>query len=127
MHSAFELARKLKLKGFAAEEIGLAIEKLKQERYLNDEDTAESYLNSLINNKTFGYYGIKAKLHQKGFEHALVERLLEENFPLEKEEALAKKYLSKSRKTGQKAMAGLKSRGFRSQVISRVTSFDDGN
>ncbi len=120
MHTSFELERKLRQKGFEEAEVSAAIERLKTERYLNDDDTALSYLNSLINHKTFGYYGIKAKMQQKGISSSLIERLLEENFSLAIEEELAKKYLSKNKKSGDKAAMGLKQKGFRNEVIAKL-------
>jgi regulatory protein len=119
-HTSFELARKLKQKGFAQAGIDEAIKRLTEERFLKDEDAAYSYAMSLINHKTFGYFGIKAKLMQKGLPNNLVESILAENFPLEAEAKIAQKYLEKTGKTGIKAAAGLKSKGFRTEVISRL-------
>jgi len=126
MHTSFELSRKLKQKGFTESEVSDAIERLKQERYLNDDNTAESYLNSLINTKTLGYFGIKAKLMQKGIPNSTIERLLAENFTLDVEEKLARKYLQKSKKDGDKAILGMKQKGFRTEIIVKLKDFAKG-
>jgi regulatory protein len=124
-HTSFELARKLKQKGFAQAGIDEAIKRLTEERFLKDDDAAYSYAMSLISHKTFGYFGIKAKLMQKGLPNGLIETILTENFSIEEEAKIAQKYLDKTGKTGQKAVAGLKTKGFRTEVISRLNLKDN--
>ena len=119
-HTSFELARKLKQKGFSDESVDEAINRLKEERFLKDDDTAYFYAESLISHKTFGYYGMKSKMMQKGLPNDLIEKVLAENLSLDVEEKIARKYLEKSKKDGLKAMMGLKSKGFRSEVINKV-------
>jgi regulatory protein len=119
MHTSYELKRKLKQKGFADDNIRLAIEKLTADGYLNDAQTAESYLHSLINHKTFGYYGIKAKMMQKGIDVKIVDMLIEENFPPDKEAEIATRYVTKNNLSGLKAATGLKRKGFRGQIVSK--------
>jgi regulatory protein len=119
MHTSYELKKKLKQKGFSDDNIRVALEKLTAEGYLNDGSTAESYLNSLINHKTFGYYGIKAKMMQKGIDVRVIDILLEENFPPDKEAELAARYVSKNNLSGIKAAVGLKRKGFRSQIVAK--------
>lgn len=122
MHTSFELGKKLKQKGFSPQEVDEAILRLKEERYLKDEDTAQIFLENLMRYKTFGYYGLKMKLMQKGIANDIIENLLSEHLTLEAETEIAKKALGKSSKVDPvKLMMMLKRKGFRGQVINRVT------
>jgi len=121
MHTSFELTNKLKLRGFAADVITETLEKLKEERFLNDDSVAEAYVDSLIRYKTFGYYGIMAKLKQKGINFDLAEKIVSDKLSTEEEEKIAKKLMDKNKSSGLKAAESLKRKGFRSQVIARVT------
>ncbi|HYE22317.1 MAG TPA: regulatory protein RecX, partial [Verrucomicrobiae bacterium] len=107
--------------GFAADVITETLEKLKEERFLNDDSVAEAYVDSLIRYKTFGYYGIMAKLKQKGINFDLAEKIVSDKLSTEEEEKIAKKLMDKNKSSGLKAAESLKRKGFRSQVIARVT------
>ncbi|MGE5297790.1 MAG: regulatory protein RecX [Acidobacteriaceae bacterium] len=120
IHASRELAVKLSKKGFVSGQIQNVILVLTEQGLLNDELTADSYLDSLANYKTFGFYGIKAKMLNKGFEPALVERLLNEKFGADKELELARKFLKKKPRTKMSAAQSLARKGFRSQVIAKV-------
>ncbi len=126
MHTSFELAQKLKRKGFDLTEVEGVIAKLKAERYLNDDNTALMYLENLMRYKTYGFYGIKAKMMQKGIANSLIENLLSEHLTVEAETILAQKALGKSyKKDSQKLAMMLKRKGFRSQVIAKLVNVFD--
>lgn len=125
MHTSFELAQKLKRKGFPALDIQDAISQLTSQRYLDDNLTAKSYAESLVNYKTFGYYGILAKMQQKGIPNQLAVAVLAEVLPQEQEETIAKKALAKFKSRGIKAAAMLKRKGFRSNIISKLVDFSE--
>lgn len=120
MHSMSELTKKLERKGFGKEAVAKIIVQLREQDLLNDERAASSYLDSLIAYKTFGYYGIKAKMIQKGFSQELIEDLLASRLDLGVEESIAKKFLEKKPRTKVSAAQALSRKGFRSQIIGKL-------
>ena len=130
-HHSQELARKLALRGFDQEAIFEVLVQLTDEGMLNDEQYAQAYLESLIGysagggsasgGKTFGFYGLKAKLMQRGIEGNEAEALLKENLPFEKERELALRILDKSSGLPKAKLAQrLSAKGFKSDVIRSV-------
>jgi regulatory protein len=124
-HTSFDLKRKLQMKGFNREVVEEVIGRLIKERYLNDEMVALNYIESLINYKSYGFYGILTKLKQKGIDKGMAEKILAEKMDLETEEKIAKKFLLKNKSTGSKAAAALKRKGFRTHVIFKVVDLND--
>jgi len=120
-HFSVELARKLSLRGFKSEDIKNVINQLRDQGMLNDDQFAQMYLDELIRNKTFGFYGLKAKMMQRGIEGSEAERLLKEKLSYELERELALKILDKSANLPkQKIAQRLSSKGFRSDTIRSV-------
>lgn len=120
-HSVYELERKLLLRGYNQDLVSQVIAKLQDQDYLNDQRFAQTFLDSLIRYKTFGYYGLKAKLLSRGIASNQTEVLLKEHLPFERERETALKVLDKS--SGQpklKIAQKLSRKGFRNDVIQSV-------
>jgi regulatory protein len=96
------------------------IANLLEQKYLNDSDFARMFAQNLVKYKTFGYYGIMAKLKQRGIANNLAQEVLDEELDLETEKKIAQKAIGKSsKKEPMKLAQMLQSKGFRSQVISQ--------
>lgn len=123
LHHSQELSRKLLMRGFARQDVEEVIGKLANDGLLNDAQFGQMYLGSLIRYKTYGYYGLKAKLLSRGLASNEAENLLRENLSLEDELEIAKKLVEKSREEDpMKLAAKLSRKGFRSEVISKVVN-----
>lgn len=120
MHTRKELERKLLAKKFDRSEISKTLARLDELKLLNDEQFGEIFLGNLIRYKTFGYYGLKAKLLSRGIDDSLVEKLLDEHVSLEIETKIAQKVVAKNTKDKQKLSQSLARRGFRSAVIANI-------
>lgn len=120
LHTRYELERKLRIRGYDKALVNTVLTRLSELDYLNDERFAQLFLDNLIKYKTFGFYGIKAKLMARGVDKELMEKLLA-NFSLEDEKQLALKLLEKKReKDPAKLARSLAAKGFRSQVIKQI-------
>lgn len=121
LHHSVELARKLKMRGFDREETIALIDQLKGEGLLNDEQFAQNYLDELLRTKTFGFYGLKAKLMQRGIAGNDAEALLKANLSLEQEKEIALRVVERNKNVEKIKLAQKLSRkGFRSEVIREV-------
>jgi regulatory protein len=122
-HSSAELCRKLVLRGFNETEAKSVAQALQEEGLINDAEFAQLFLDSLIRFKNFGYYGLLAKLRQRGIEKSMAEQLLREFLPIEEELQIAQKVVSKERQPDKMKLAQKLSRkGFRSEVINQAIS-----
>ncbi len=75
-HSARELTRKLRDKGFATETVQACIVRLQQERLQSDERFAESYVRMRAG-KGYGPVRIRAELAERGVDSSVSEAQLE--------------------------------------------------
>ena len=136
-HYSIELAKKLSLRGFAKLDIEKVINLLTAEGLLNDARYGQQYVEELIRNKSFGFYGLKAKLMQRGIPAPDAESLLKANFPPEKELEIAKRVAAASERRASPIKDGreragdidkiklaqkLSRKGFRTDIIRTVTS-----
>jgi regulatory protein len=120
-HHSGELARKLSMRGFDRAEIAATISKLEEEELINNEQFAQMYVEELLRNKTFGFYGFKAKLMQRGIPGSEAESLLKENLSIEQEIEIAKKLVDRERDFDKiKFSQRLQRKGFRGEVIRQV-------
>jgi regulatory protein len=120
-HHSSELSRKLLQRGFATDEIEEVIRKLQEENLIDNDQFAQMYLDELLRNKTFGFYGYKSKLMQRGIASNEAEKILKENLSFETELEIARKFLNKSSDLPkQKIVQRLSARGFRSDVIKTI-------
>lgn len=135
-----EVLKKMADRGYTEIVIGKTLQRLKDQKYLDDERYAEIFLENLKMYKTFGYYGIKKKFMEKKLPSNLIERVLQEGLSPEEEEKIARRLLKKEgfevrlgsnneeiqyrtydeegSKEKQKMANRLKSRGFRGEVIA---------
>ena len=137
-----EVLKKMQGRGYSEKVIEEVIERLKAQKYLDDQRYAEIYLENLKMYKNFGFYGIKKKFMEKKLPPNVIERTLTEGLPPEEEEKIARRFLKKegfeikaklvneevqyrtfdeeSGKAKQKTADRLKSRGFRGEVIAKL-------
>ena len=123
-HYSGELAQKLSLRGFKREQIEEVINRLTEQRLLNDVEFTENFLTNLMRLKTFGYFGLKMKLMQRGIAGQEAEALLKEKLSLETEKQIAQRFLAKQKETDKTKLAQkLARKGFRSEVIRESLNF----
>jgi regulatory protein len=120
LHGSEELRRKLLLRKYNKNYVDLAINRLVELKVLNDEQFAENYLENLIRYKTYGFYGLKMKLLQRGLPQEIITRLLEEKLDIGEETKIAEKFIGKTHKEKDKLTQSLRRKGFRSEVIAKV-------
>jgi regulatory protein len=120
-HTCFELSSKLERRGFPKSQIEALVQNFKDQGIMSDENAAESYFQSLVNYKNYGYYGIKVRMLEKGLEAELVEDILSQRLGLDEEEKIAKRWIKKNpSKSKDSLVLSLNRKGFRSQVIARL-------
>lgn len=115
------IAEKLKRKGYEDSDIDSAIQRLSELGYLNDAQFAQIFFDNLVKYKSFGYFGIKKKLAQKKIESKIIDKLLKQ-LTLKEESEIARRLLDKAKnKTYEQKVRALQSKGFRSDVIFKLT------
>nr|MDP9361598.1 recombination regulator RecX [Acidobacteriota bacterium] len=87
-NSEGELRRKLAMKEFAPDVVGATIERLRGEKWLDDERFAASYVRTRVR-KGFGQLRIKRELTAAGVERETIARALDESVPDHDERAAA--------------------------------------
>lgn len=121
-----ELREKLKTKNYQLTTIDEVIQQLKDQRYINDHNYAEVYLENLKKYKNFGFYGIKKKLMEKRLPSQIIESVLNEGLGEEEELKIASRFLKNhdlktmTYEEKQKLAQKLKARGFRSGVVMKL-------
>jgi regulatory protein len=100
-HSAFEIEKKLREKGFPAAVIKEALEKLHDLQYLDDASFASRWARNLAVNKLWGNRKIIASLREKGISPPLIDETIKEvRQEIPEEEAVA--LLIKKKMAGKK-------------------------
>jgi len=130
--SVFEMERKLKGKRFDEEIIEKVIDELKRLELLDDEKFAREWTCERLKYRPCGRFLVKKKLLEKGIAKEIINNVLEEFLPPEKEIELAKVEADKRGYTRgktrnedkQKLVLFLKSRGFGWEVISEALEND---
>lgn len=136
-----EVREKMQKQQYKPGVIQTVIEKLTNQKYLNDQRYAEIFLENLKQYKTFGFYGIKKKLLEKKLPKAIIESVLTAGLSIDDEIKIAMRFLKKTgvvlspkvikeveyqifnsalSEAKQKLAHRLQARGFRSEVVSRV-------
>jgi len=139
-----EIREKMAGRGYTSAIIENVLERLHDNKYLDDERYAQVFLDNLKQYKNLGYYGIKKKFLMKKLPQELISKVLDEGLSMDDELKIAKRFLKKGgvtvrsaadegssensyntfdeekSKRKQKISAKLKSRGFRSEVIAKV-------
>ena len=130
-HTESEIQGKLSKSGFSETDIQAVIDKLAEYGYVNDEDFAKRYLDSLIQ-KGKGRFAIREAMNQKGLAASLVANTIEDGYSREKEFENAEKLANKviddnsdvkdTMKLTSKVNRRLLGRGFSYEIISDVMS-----
>lgn len=139
-----EMLKKMQDRGYTEQVIERVLGQLKDQRYINDERYAEIFLENLKAYRSFGFFGIKKKMLEKKLPQALIDSTLAAGLSVAEEMKIAQRLLKKEGYTGktsaenseevtyrtyeensenkakQKMANKLKTRGFRSEVISRL-------
>ena len=87
--SAKELSERLKRKGFSEQVINKVVSRLKEIDYINDLKFAYLFVEDRIKHNPKGRILLKIELKRKGLEEEVVDKVLQEKLPPEKEEELA--------------------------------------
>lgn len=131
-----EMREKMLARGYIPKVIDSVMERLKGDKYVNDENYADIFLNNMILYKQYGYFHMKKKLILKKLPNELIENKLEELVDEKTEKEIAKRYLAtvvtRNAKDLEKEIAKLDyvgkqklkqkllMRGFRSSVVMKV-------
>ncbi len=130
MRTVNEVREKMTKRGYASTVINEVINNLLQEKYLDDENYTEVFINSMKNYKTWGRFMMKKKLYEKKLPKELAESKLAELVSDEDELVIAQKYLEREYKNinlaelsyeeKQKVMRRLLSRGFGMDSVTKL-------
>lgn len=125
-----ELKLKLSDKGYDDESINTAIEKLKANKYINDDDYCKKFINDKINISKYGKRRIKEALINKGIDRELIEKNI--SYVSQDDEtkiayALAEKKLksltdAEPIKKKMKISSFLLNKGFDYEIVNKISS-----
>ncbi len=122
-----------KFKDYSEKDISKVIDKLKEEKYLNNEEYIKAYINDAVNLKVVGYYKIKNDLVNLGLKEADIIKYLDEvsyDIWQEKIKKLADNMIKNNRKDSlimlkQKIINNLINKGFaKEDIISYLDSIE---
>mgnify|MGYP000932358023 CR=1 FL=1 len=140
MRTVGEVRDKMTSRGYTSTVINEVINNLLQEKYLNDSNYAEVFINSMKNYKTWGRFMMKKKMYEKKLPKELIDESLNEFLSTKEEKEIAMRYLSsmsssveRSENRGsiewikslpydekQKLMRKLLSRGFGMDIVTKL-------
>lgn len=131
MRTVGEVQEKMKNRGYEKKVINRVVETLLEDKYLDDQNYAEIFINSMKNYKTWGRFMMKKKLYEKKLPKELIEAKLEQLITDKDELEIAQRYLQKDFKDlkllakldyedKQKWMRKLMSRGFGMDVATKL-------
>lgn len=130
-----EVKNKLTYKKISKESVEKIIEHLKKYQFLNDESYAKMYLEQRINNKSMGKSMVQFKMIDKGIDKEMISKVIEENYPEDKQiesgKKLLEKYLKKKQKIEDKQELKKKcyqylfSRGFSYGIIAQILNISE--
>ena len=128
-HSRYELTRKLKQRGFKAEDVEKAVSECIRLDYINDERTAGVYIRQLIR-KGFGLKRIRHDMDKKGLGGKQIQNILSETFSDADEHDSAVRVLKKNikrferesdpKKRRDKIYRFFYARGFSQEIIRKM-------
>lgn len=128
-HSKYELAQKLKQRGFAPEDIEKAISECERLDYINDERTSRVYIRQLIL-KGYGLNRIRHAMNKKELRGECIQNILSETVSDADERIGAERILKKNikrferendlKKRRNKIYRFLYARGFSQETISKL-------
>jgi len=130
-----EVKNKLTYKKISKESVEKIIEHLKKYQFLNDESYAKMYLEQKTNSKGMGKSMVTFKMIDKGIDKEMITKVIDENYPEEKQieagKKLIEKYLKKKQKIEdknelkKKCYQYLFSRGFSYSVIEQILKINE--
>ncbi len=130
-----EVKNKLTYKKISKESVEKIIEHLKKYQFLNDESYAKMYLEQKTNNKGMGKSMVQFKMIDKGIDKEMISKVIEENYPEDKQieagKKLLEKYLKKKKKVEDKMELKRKcsqylfSRGFSYGIIAQILNISE--
>ncbi len=123
-----EMRKKMKDRGYYQNIIEVTIKKLFLDRYLNDENYADIYIENMKLYKQYGHFMMKKKLMEKLLSKELIEVKLDELVSIADERVIAERYVKKEfgslteikklpYEEKQKITRRLLSRGFRLDAL----------
>lgn len=131
MRTVVEVEEKMTKRGYVKAVTREVINRLLEDKYLNDENYAEVFINSMKSYKTWGRFMMKKKMYEKKLPKDLIEEKLEEFVSEDDEIEIATRYVEKnfgslkevkklSYEDKQKIITRLASRGFGFGLIKQV-------
>lgn len=130
-----EVKNKLTYKKISKSSVEKIIDHLKKYDFVNDEVYAKMYLNEKISKKGMGKSMVQFKMIDKGIDKEMISKVIEENYPEEKQiesgKKLLEKYLKKKSKIEDKLELKKKcyqylfSRGYSYPVISQILNISE--
>lgn len=130
MRTVAEMKDKMATRGYTPTVINEVINNLLQEKFLNDDNYAEVFINSMKNYKTWGRFMMKKKMYEKKLPKDLIEQKLTELVSNKDEREIAARYLEREYKgvdfkdmpydEKQKVMRRLLSRGFGMDNVTKL-------
>ena len=129
-HATHELFQKLTAKGYQADDVSAALQRLNDQNLLSDERFTEAFINQRFNRGS-GPLKIRAELRQKGVSDAMIGTFLDERDFMWSESALAvraRKYGSEipsDMKEKMRQSRFLQSRGFSSEQTRYAVSHSE--
>lgn len=133
MRTVFEVEQKMLKRGYDKTVIKKVINNLKEDKFLDDDNYAEVFINSMKNYKTWGRFMMKKKMLEKKLPKDLIEQKLSELVTEEDELEIAKRFVGKQitdlkdlnkidYQEKQKLMRKLTARGFGFDVVSKIVN-----
>lgn len=133
MRTEAEMRDKMARRGYLPKVIDEVVERLYQDRYLNDEHYAEVFIESMKRYKYYGAYMMKKRLFEKKVPKEIIEEKLAELVSEDDEREIATRYVEKEfgelkavRKFDyedkQKIMRRLLSRGFGIDLVKKLVT-----
>ena len=122
--TCFEIATKLRQKGYDSDTIRKVIEKLSEYNYLNDREFAKLWIRNRCRLKPMGKSRLRQELMAKGVEKDIIETELaeltdEEEFNLATQ--LVERKLAKKQYSRKQMASYLLRRGFSPSIMNKVT------
>ena len=118
-YSSFAMKKKLEQFNFTAPEIKLAIDKCKELKLLNDEDTFKLYIEKAQIEKKWGYRKIVCKLQEKQVPYDRIKFYMQEYYQRELEEEIKEVLIQEKEKTLSDTMEPLKKKGMIARFLNQ--------
>ena len=116
--TAHEYHQHFQAKGYDRELLESLLPDLKQEGFLDDESTAREHVRKRLRSKSYGRRKLLAELQEKGIDRGRAREILDDLYPSDREEEIARDYCQDHTDLPPRKLASrLNSRGFPSYLI----------